>query len=304
MSYLKKYEYVIAIARKGGISQAADSLHIAQPTLSKYVKKIEEEIGVELFDRSTIPLRLTEAGECFVEAGRHLIDMERQLQKQLQEIKMNKSSTIRLGISPSRAPYLMPSIINTYRKINPGAKIVIKERNTTELNKMLSRGDLDLIISLLDEESQSFERIELFDEDLMIALPQSLYQKEQTAFDILMSNTLITVGKGLTLWQTMNEILETLGACEPEIECQSIESALSLVKKGIGATIVPSYVSQYGTGEQNENIRFLRLPVDKYPKWENAYRRKVCLFYRREQFLTQAERQFITCVKEEVQTAN
>ena len=304
MSHLKSYEYVIAIAQKGGISQAADALSLAQPTLSKYIKKLEEELGVELFDRSTIPLRLTEAGACYVEAGRRLIDMEHQLQKQLQEIKLSKSTRIRVGISPSRSPYLMPFIIDAYRKVNPDAKIIIKERNIAELNQMLSRGDLDLIISLLDEESLAFERIELFEEDLTVALPQACCRDGMTALDALQSMTLISVGRGLTLWQTMNEILHTIGVREPDIECQSIESALSLVRRGIGATILPSYVYQYGSGEQNESIRFLPLPTEQYPQWEKAYRRQVCLFYRKEQFLTEAERQFIACVRREVQNKN
>ena len=254
---------------------------------------------MELFDRSTIPLRLTPAGECFVEAGRRMIDMEHQLQKQLSEIKQNKNSTIRLGISPSRAPYLMPTVISTYRQINPSAKIVIKERTTAELSRMLACGDLDLIISLLDEESRSFERIDLFEEDLMLALPQALYHPDITAQEVLTMHTLITVGRGLALWQTMHEILATLNVAEPEIECQSIDSALSLVRKGMGATIVPSYVAQYASDGQNESIRFLKLPTDLFAKQASSCRRTVCLFYRKEQFLTEAERQLIDCVRKE-----
>ena len=301
MSNLKSYEYVIAIAQKGGISQAAEALSLAQPTLSKYIKKLEEDLGVELLDRSTIPIRLTEAGACYVETGRRLIDLQHQLQKQLEEIKSSKSTCIRVGISPSRSPYLMPFIVDAYRKINPNAKIIIKERNIAELNQMLARGDLDLIISLLDEESQAFERMDLFEEDLTVALPQTLWYEGITALDALKSTTLISVGQGLTLWQTMHEILKTLGIHAPDIECQSIESALSLVRRGIGATILPSYVFQYGAGEQNRSICFLPLPTEQYPQWEKTYRRQVCLFYRKEQFLTEAERQFIACVRQEVQ---
>lgn len=300
MSYLKQYEYVIAIARRGGISQAADFLHVAQPTLSKYVKKLEEELGVELFDRSTIPLRLTEAGERFVAAGNRLIDMEHQLQKELQEIKMNKNTLVRIGISPSRSPYLMPAIVEAYRKENPQARILIKEGNTAELNRLLSCGDLDLIISLLDEESSVFERVELFEEDILVALSKSLCREQETAIDALTSHTLITVGRGLALWQTLSEIAQKLGAREPEIECQSIDSALALVKRGLGAMLVPSYVAQYGTDEQNRDLCFLRLPFERYPSWETDYRRRVCLFYRKEQFLAKAERRFIESVEQVV----
>jgi DNA-binding MarR family transcriptional regulator len=101
---LKHYEYVIAIVTHGGVSQAAESLGLAQPTLSKYLKKLESDLGIELFDRSTLPIRLTRAGEIYVETGRRMLDLDRQLCKQLEEIKENKNTVIRVGISPSRSP--------------------------------------------------------------------------------------------------------------------------------------------------------------------------------------------------------
>ena len=116
MSQFKKFEYVITIANEGGISQAAEKLDISQPTLSKYIKKLESEIGLELFDRTSLPIKLTKAGECYVEAGKRLLDLETQLDKQLLEIKSNKNSVIRIGISPSRSPYLIPSLIEGYKK--------------------------------------------------------------------------------------------------------------------------------------------------------------------------------------------
>jgi DNA-binding transcriptional LysR family regulator len=106
---------VITIASTGSFSRAADELQIAQPTLSKYIQKLEKNIGIELFDRSTIPIRLTTAGELYVTAGKKMIDDDRQLQKQLQEVKYNQNLEIKVGISPSRAPYLMPFILSKYQ---------------------------------------------------------------------------------------------------------------------------------------------------------------------------------------------
>jgi len=89
MVYIKQFEYVIAIANTGSFSRAADQLNIAQPTLSKYIRKLEQSIGIELFDRRTIPIRLTTAGELYVIAGKKMIDNDHQLQKQLQEHSCN-----------------------------------------------------------------------------------------------------------------------------------------------------------------------------------------------------------------------
>lgn len=292
MSYLKKYEYVIAVSKFGGISQAAESLKISQPTFSKYIKKVEEELGVELFDRSSLPIRLTKAGECFVEAGKRFMDLDRQLQKQLEEIKSNNSSVVRVGISPSRSPYMMPRIIELYKKKRPNGRIIIEERTTSELNKRLTEGELDLIISLLDKETECFEGVELFEEEILLAVSKDIVSEKATAKDVLMSATLINVGKGQAMWELLNEIVDDMGICQPEIECQSIESALALVKRGIGAMIVPSYIARESKNEQNCSLRFLPI-INNHIR---DYRRKVSLFYRKEQFLTQAERDFVDCV--------
>ncbi len=293
MSQFKKYEYVITIAKAGGISQAAEELEISQPTLSKYIKKLESELGLELFDRSSLPIRLTKAGECFIEAGRRLIDIERQLDKQLTQIKLNKGSVIRMGISPSRSPYMIPSLIEAYRNENPNARVIIEEKTTAELSERLSRGELDLIISILDEDTLGFEKIELFSEDILLAVSNSLKGEINSVKEIMLSLPLISAGKGQSMWQTLCEAINEIGAPAPEIECQSIESGLSLVKRGLGAMLAPSYIKKFAATEQIKDITFL--PISSIKR--DIYNRKVCLFYRKEQFLTEAEKNFISCAK-------
>ena len=293
MSQFKKFEYVIAISEAGGISQAAEKLDISQPTLSKYVKKLEGELGIELFDRSALPIKLTEAGRCYVEAGKKLIDVERQLDKQLEEIKLGKSSTVRVGISPSRSPYIMPSIIEAYKGINQNGKVIIEERTTAELSERLFRGELDLIISLLDETTADFEGEEIFTESILLAAPKKLCSEEISSLELMLSLPIISVGKGQSMRQTLCEISEEIGAPAPEIECQSIESGLALVKRGLGVMLAPSYIEAFGTKEQNKDVVFL--PVIR--KNANETERKVYIFYRKEQFLTKAERDFISSAK-------
>lgn len=297
MSYLKQYEYVITVAAKGGISNAAEALQIAQPTLSRYIKKLETDLGIELFDRSTIPIRLTKAGELYVEMGRHMLDLDRQLQKQLQEYLLNRRKEIRIGVSPSRAPYLMPSIIALFKKIHPICHVIIDEDITAELNKKLLQGDVDLIISLMDEETLNFERVALFEEEMLLAVPKGAAFCCDSVIDILRTAPLINVGKGQALWQLVNDVAQIIGIREPEIECHTIESALALVKRGIGVMIVPSYISRYGSEELNQIISFLPLSIQEMPGLNGLMKRKICLFYRKEQFLSEVERDFIKCAQ-------
>lgn len=287
MSHLKQYEYVAAIAEHGGVSQAADVLGLSQPTLSKQLKRIEEEIGALLFDRSTIPLRPTEAGKLFLEMGQRMQDLDRQFKKRLDELKDTENSVLRIGISPSRAPYMLPSLLAAYREKNPMGKVVIEERTSAELSNRLARGELDLIINLADEETESFAHIPLFHEHMLLALPASAaYAHAEEGIRAL---PLITVGAGQAMWKTAMCIMRELNVSNAAIECQSIESGLSLVEQGLGGMIVPSYVSAFDK-KRRANIRFLPLSASE------AYERKICLFYRKDQFLTQAEKAFISCL--------
>ncbi len=295
MSSLKKYEYVIAIASCGGISQAAEELGIAQPALSKYLKKLEEELGLELFNRSSLPIKTTRAGELFIETGKAMLDAERQLEKQLDEIKKNESSVIRIGISPSRSPYMMPRIIKSYKDKIADGKIIIEECMTTELSEHLANGELDLIITLLDEDTEHFMRVDLFEESLLLALPVAYGNNDIS--EALKTLPLISVGRGQALWQTMNSIVRKTGIPEPAIEAQSIESAISLVKAGLGATIVPSYIASFGESDKTNNLRFIALSKLGIEESSALYKRKVCLFFRKEQFLTKSEQALIECAE-------
>ncbi|MBR5513511.1 MAG: LysR family transcriptional regulator [Ruminococcus sp.] len=293
---MKQYEYVAAIAKYGSISQAADALDVAQPTLSKYLKKLESDLGVELFDRSTIPLSMTKAGEKYVETGKQILMLENELQKFIDEYN-NRPSVIRVGISTSRSPYLMPVIIAAYQEKYPNHRIVISEGKTDELQKKLIHGDVDLIISLLDDESAAFEHIPLFNEDVLLAVPKSAAEKNSSVMEILKNSPLITVGKGQVLWQSTQGIIDTVDTKTPLIECQSVESALAMVRCGLGVTLIPSYIYEFGNA-QNREIYFIKLPDELSEQVLKNGRRTVCVFYRREQFLSKAEKAFIECAKE------
>lgn len=293
MSSLKKYEYVITVAECGGISQAADKLQIAQPTLSKYLKKLESDLGFELFDRSTIPLKTTQAGELFVEVGMRLINIERELDKRLSELMQNQVS-IRVGISPSRSPHMMPLILKEFKRVHSDVSVIIEERTTAELSSRLTSGELDLIISLDGDDTYSFESIPLFEEKILLAAPKCDTPSDLSFEQVLKSTELISVGRGQIMWQAMNDIVKELSLPSPSIECQSIESALALVKKGLGATLVPSYVFNFGDFKGSDCVSFYDLPSELHLK---NMSRRVCLFYRKEQSLTESERDFIACVQ-------
>ena len=285
MDYSKQFKYILEIAKCQSISLAAEHLDLQQPYLSKYLKKVENELGAELFDRSSTPIKLTEAGKCYIETAHKIIDTGNQLQKQIFELK-NKSDCIKIGVGPSRAPYIMPTIISEFFKIAPNIKLSIFEGSTIELSSKLQSGELDVIISVIDSTVNDFVSVELFDETILLAAPKNAVGLSFD--DIIEKHKIIAPAKG----QLLSQIIQAIPNAVSDIECQNIVTALSLVSIGVGATLVPSYISQ--SLSNVDNIYLIPLPESIH----FGAKRKVCIFYRKEQFLSKFEKLFIkTAVK-------
>lgn len=309
MKYINQFTYVLEVVKTSNISIAAENLNLTQPALSKYLKKLESELGIEIFDRSTNPISLTDAGKRYIEAARRIIDTDNQLSKQLEQIKRNQNAVIHVGISPSRAPYLLPEIIRHFREADKETRMVIDECGTKELNEKLSHGDLDLIISICDDDTSCFEKSELINEAIMLAVPESLLGNRQpdidkrVALDILHSSPIISGGKGQKMWEILNDIQTQTGGGDALIECQNIVTAMALVQAGLGVMLVPSYMAKAINREADSRyplntVRFLPLDLTAYPTLAVAINRKVCIFYRKEQFLSKSEKNFIQCAVE------
>ena len=145
MTDLKAYEYVLAVVRTGGISAAAEALGIAQPTLSRYIKKLEDELGMPLFDRSTSPLRLTEVGEAYIKAAEDISQIEQQMENYINDLHTLKSGHLSIGASNLFAAYALPPIITEFKKKFPDINIQMTEFNTVQLEELLGNNSLDLV---------------------------------------------------------------------------------------------------------------------------------------------------------------
>lgn len=285
---LKEFQVVLEIALCGSISKAAKKLKIAQPTLSKYLLNLEEKLGYELFDRKKSPLCPTEIGERYIKAGKQILEVYSQFKREIEKLSSSERDVLKIGISPTRAHYILPSLIEEFRKVSPQTKLVVKERTTSQLNSELSRGELDLIVSLKYDGTRQFEEIPLFSEKVMLAVPKKY--KDYDAMRVLRECPFINIGAGLRMSDTLLGILSEVGAEEPVVEAQSIEAVLALVNQGIGAALAPSYISKYGA---YSNVVFMPLPDGISEKFDTEIGREVCIFTLRGKKLTPSEQAFV-----------
>ena len=292
MNQLRQFEFILEIAKFGSVSKAAKSLKLSQPTLSKYLAKLEEELGFTLFDRTKIPLKPTEAGKRYLIAGEHIVSTHRKLCKDLEALRKKEGVSLRIGISPTRAHFVLSDLLDAFYNKNTETKLVISEKTVSQLNSALFCGELDMIISLKGESSKQFEEIPLFSERLVLAVPQKY--AGLSSEEILKNCPLISTGAGLNVSNALLDIIYEYKREEPFVEVQSIESAISLVALGYGVSLVPSYIIKHA---QKEKMFFMELPESLKCYQRLNLGRQVCIFYPKGKELTRAEKDFIESCK-------
>lgn len=147
---VKQAKYVRTIAECGTVTAAAKALYVSQPALSQVLRQVEEELGMPIFDRSVSPMVLTLAGEKYLQAANRILSASEQLEKQIAELKHERSGRIRLGISVSRGIQIIPRLLPMFHAEYPGVEIVLRECGSAGLEELLLDGKIDLALAAID----------------------------------------------------------------------------------------------------------------------------------------------------------
>lgn len=168
---LNRYQYVIAIAENASISKAAKELFITQPALTKYLNKLEEELGIRLFDRMVNPIQITYAGEVFLREGRKILEMQKRLDQQIGEISQFQKGRLTIGINSERGSWCLPILVPEFRRRYPGIELAICEGHSQYLEEEILRNHVDLAIGTLPVLAQDLDFVFLSDEPIILAIP-------------------------------------------------------------------------------------------------------------------------------------
>ena len=152
----RQLHYVITLAHEGSFSRAADTLNITQPSLSQYIKKIEKQIGLELFDRTNGDVRLTDAGRVYIDTGRKILDLEHRMENSFTDLATYKTGSLIIGAAPYRAASMLPTIARSFQSLHPGMHLVVREGTTAELVDGMEHGEYDLALTLLPIDERLF----------------------------------------------------------------------------------------------------------------------------------------------------
>ena len=143
---LPDFDYFLRIVEYGNISKAAESLFISQPSLTKHLQRLEQEIGAELFDRRQQPLRLTEAGMCFYDFVRNITDQQKTLETKIHEIKFEGRATITIGMALWRSSVLLPEFLPGFMKRHPLIQVKLLEGSAAKTENAIMNEEIDFAV--------------------------------------------------------------------------------------------------------------------------------------------------------------
>ena len=168
----QEFKYVYQVYLDGSFSRAAEHLYLTQPALSIAIQKIEQSIGMPLFDRSQRPLALTAAGEIYIDMIRKTLYLEQEAKQHLEDIKNLTTGHLCLGGSHYLNAYILPEILSSFTKAYPGIEIELVEHSSAQLSQMLSDRKLDLTFNCDPKFLMNFKRYPAFFDHILLAVPQ------------------------------------------------------------------------------------------------------------------------------------
>ncbi len=241
---LQQLQYIVALDDHRHFVKAAEACYVTQPTLTMQLRKLEEDLEVELFDRRSQPVKPTEVGARVIAQARVLLREAEQLQALVTELHTGISGTFRLGIIPTLAPYLLPLFLPRFATEHPDVRLVIDERKTSRILKSLRRGELDLGILVTPVDPAEFEEVALFQEPFLAYLPtgHALWRKKRLERSDLRDQALWVLGEGHCFREQSLSLCDRPSAAGHEnvlYESGSIETLKRLVRNGSGMTLVP-----------------------------------------------------------------
>lgn len=248
---LTELRYVVTLARERHFGRAAERCHVSQPTLSVAVKKLEDELGIPLFERSKSSIRVTETGQRIVEQAQRVLDQVGVIRDMAQDGKSQLSSPLKVGAIYTIGPYLFPHLLPELRRAAPEMPLYIEENYTASLRQKLRQSELDAIIIALPFEEAEVLTLPLYDEPFVVLLPADhpLAKKQQITGAELAREQLLLLGPGHCF---RDQVLES---CPPLVEAvtrradvgspslvtegSSLETIRHMVASGLGITVLP-----------------------------------------------------------------
>lgn len=245
---LTELRYLVAVARERHFGKAAEACFVSQPTLSVAIKKLENELGITIFERGKTEVGITPIGERIIEQTQRVLEEIAAITHIAQQGQDQLSGPLQLGAIYTIGPYLFPHLIPILHKTAPAMPLIIAESYTSRLSERLKQGDLDVIVISLPFDEPGIVTLPLYDEPFYVVAPAEHRWRERDAINIdeLVSEKLLLLGPGhcfrdqvLSACPGCNHTAITEGSIQKTVQGGSLETIRHMVASGMGITVLP-----------------------------------------------------------------
>lgn len=247
---LEQLRGFVEIARLGHFTRAAEQLHIAQPSLSRQISTLEQELGAELFHRARGNITLTPAGEALLPRARRMLADEQAIGEEMAELAGLRSGRVRLGATPTLCISLVAEAMSAFHAAHPGIRLQLTEGGSHLLNEQLAYGALDMALVTVSEGlpvgGGALVNVPLLNEELVVVSPASwppIARESGIDIDALASLPFIAFDESYDL-RAVSDAAFHAAAVTPNhvVEGAEMDAVLRFVERGLGVTIVPAMV--------------------------------------------------------------
>jgi LysR family hydrogen peroxide-inducible transcriptional activator len=245
---LTELKYIVAVAREKHFGHAAEACFVAQPTLSVAIKKLEDELGVVIFERGGSEISVTPLGAQIVAQAERVLEQTATIREIARQNKDPLAGQFRLGIIYTIAPYLLPVLVKNMIERVPQMPLVLQENFTTRLIELLRQGELDAAIMALPFSDHGLVVQPLYDEPFVVAVPRNhaWARRSEISNDELKGETMLLLGNGhcfrdqvLEVCPEMSRFSTSGDGIARTFEGSSLETIRHMVASGIGITVLP-----------------------------------------------------------------
>lgn len=261
MVTITQLEYIVAVDTYRHFATAAEKCFITQPTLSMQIKKLEEYMDVTIFDRSKQPIIPTDVGVSIIEQARIILGETRKIDEIIKDHKNTIEGSLKIGIIPTLAPFLLPMFIGNYIRKYPAIKVEVEEMVSNDIMKSLKKDKIDVGIFVTPAKDDKIIERPLFYEEMMIYAHKdhSLLQKSLIEVKDIATPEIWMLGDGHCFRNQVINLCEMHDLQHQELpfefESNSLETLMKIVDKEGGFTLIPELATQYLPKERMPQVK-------------------------------------------------
>ena len=248
---LTELKYIVALARERHFGRAAEACFVSQPTLSVAIKKLEDELGVQLFERGGSEVAVTPVGEQIVEQAQHVLEQSNAIREIAAQGRDPLAGPLRVGVIYTIGPYLLPHLVRRMIDDAPQMPLLHQENDTVKLLELLRQGDIDVAIVADPFPDAGLVTQAVYDEPFIVAVPKHhpWAKRKKIRSEELKEQTMLLLGAGhcfrdhvLEVCPELSRFSQASAGIQKTFEGSSLETIRHMVASGIGVTVLPKMV--------------------------------------------------------------